>query len=146
MRKRDHLRRKTHPHISSHRHHEHRHGQHRADPEAARHIIQLRVLFLGSHSSGLQRHAADRTIAGFAAHNLRMHWANVFGDIGFVRQGVHRLQRHATFRTRTGCGLMYFRMHRTGITPSGGYCNCGSRRDRVKIFARICRKLFHAVL
>ena len=84
MRKRNHLRRKTHPHISGHRHHKHWYGQYRADPKTARHIVQLRILLLGRHSPELQRHAANRTIAGFTTHNLRMHWANVFGDIGFV--------------------------------------------------------------
>ena len=55
-----------------------RDGQHKADPEPASHIDKLRIgAGVCRCNDRLQRHSADRAIAGAGLPNLRMHRAGV---------------------------------------------------------------------
>ena len=72
-------------HLQDHR----REREHQADPEAARHVGKFGIgRRIEAGDLGLQRHAADRAIAGTDLADLRMHRAGVdraFGtSAGFV--------------------------------------------------------------
>jgi len=61
-----------------HREDQDRRRQCHADPKATRHIDEFRILlFFQRHRHRLERHAADRAIAGALLHDLRVHRADV---------------------------------------------------------------------
>ena len=98
-----------------HRDAEHREPDHRGDPEAPRHISQLRVgRLIRSHRARLQRHAALRTRSRLRAHDLRVHRAGVL-DRRRRQRGDLRLERHAAARAGNRLGLAHLRAHRTDV-------------------------------
>jgi len=77
--------------VAAHLEHEHRQRQRGADPETPGHVAQFGtrpLIFRGDH--GLQRHAADRAMAGAPLAHVGMHRAGVL-DLGLVGLG-HRLR------------------------------------------------------
>ena len=65
-------------HVAAHLEREHGQGEHRADPEAAREVGELRIRAgLGADEHRFQGHAADRARAGPDLPDLGMHRAGV---------------------------------------------------------------------
>ena len=64
--------------MAAHFEHEHRQRQREADPEAARHVLKLRIgLGVRGDDFGFERHTADRTRARSDLADLRMHRARI---------------------------------------------------------------------
>ncbi len=104
----------------AHLQHEDRRSQHRADPEAPRHVRKFGIgSAIGGRDFRFERHAADRAGAGAFLPDLRMH-----------RAGIDRARRH-----RLGLALVgreiFFRI--------GGEFRPASRRTEI-IGAALCSR------
>ena len=106
-------------HHVAHRQQEDRRAEHRADPEAPRHVDAARDS--GPSSSAdrarLERHAADRAGARLVADDLRVHRARVFDAHRRARREIG-LERHAALRARAGLLLAHLRIHRADVGGS----------------------------
>jgi len=78
--------------ILGHRQSDERDRQREADPETAGHVVELGIACLApDRRHRLERHAADGTASGLAAHDLRVHRAGPAGLAdGRTRQGGGR--------------------------------------------------------
>ena len=85
-----------------HREREERQREQRAHPEAARHVAQLGArLVVERRSHRLERHAADRTVAGSVAHDLGVHRA---GEAARCRRRPRRRLRAGRPQPALGLG------------------------------------------
>ena len=119
-----------------------RDGEGEADPEAPRHVLQLRVPLLpGLDGTRLERHAADRARARSRSDDLRVHRAGVLDRRGHRRRTSSRVRPRGaapgahTFRDsrRTGRGTSRYRSGR--CAPRTGR----SRRE-LRRGPRACRR------
>ena len=86
----------------------------KADPQPARHVLELGVSLLDRHDLRLERHPALRAGARRVAHDLRVHRAGP----GRRRGGPgrrRRLQRHAALRTGPRMVLPDLGIHRADV-------------------------------
>ena len=87
--------------VAAHLQHDRRDRKRQADPEASRHVGKFGIgRRIQARDLGLQRHAADRTVAGADLADLRMHWASV--DRSGRRFGGPFLVRLAEVLLRSG--------------------------------------------
>ena len=113
-------------HNMRHRYDEHRQGQRCADPEAAAHVLQLRVVFLHIASGGdglrFKRHAALGAVAGMVLLDLRVHRTGVDGFRGRLPRRI-AFQGHAAFRAIPRLVGFHSGTHRTKVFGGGGRCH-----------------------
>ncbi len=101
-----------------------------ADPEAPRHVDELRARScLDAREDGLERHSADRTIAGLQLTNLRMHWAGVdhillrAAPSAIPERGLRRSRRPLLMRVVMGMLVG----HRRTLQKQRGWIAAGHR-------------------